>query len=357
MVEETVSRPARILEVAIKAGIFGIAAVPIITITQLITGEIVDVFNLLFTYMFFFLTTGVLAMLFYRGVYGHDALAILAAGALAGGATGLLSGISNAFLSLHFQPLNDNTGAVISIYILCMCPLLFIGAVSGGASAWVMTLLPLNLLGIHFNREATEEKKDTDIARAIALETKIEEEKDADKEEQREPENERESAQENDPNTLTIEDGETDLSDPTVKLRHAIRLIETDQKAEAQKMLVELTREQKLPDPLVWLWLASTFDDEPATKRRCIQKVLEIHPTSPVALEMLNNLEKPIQPPIPPPPVKRVPITYKPEVADEPQEFSPLINRFWYRFGVRILMFVILAIIVFVCDSLNSLFR
>lgn len=84
------------------------------------------------------------------------------------------------------------------------------------------------------------------------------------------------------------------------ELDQAIEAIQAGQKAQGLTILAKLVN-QEPHNERAWLWLASCVD-EPEKKRYCLQRVLEINPSSAAGRQLLAELDAPVTPP--PPEVK-----------------------------------------------------
>jgi hypothetical protein len=81
----------------------------------------------------------------------------------------------------------------------------------------------------------------------------------------------------------------------TSELEQAIEAIQAGQTAQGLTILARLVN-QEPHNERAWLWLASCVD-EPEKKRYCLQRVLELNPSSAAGLQLLAELEAPAPPP------------------------------------------------------------
>jgi hypothetical protein len=79
------------------------------------------------------------------------------------------------------------------------------------------------------------------------------------------------------------------------ELDQAIEAIQAGQKAQGLAILAKLVN-QEPHNERAWLWLA-TCVDEPEKKRYCLQRVLELNPSSAAARQLLAELDAPAAPP------------------------------------------------------------
>src|SRR5678816_1278561 len=80
----------------------------------------------------------------------------------------------------------------------------------------------------------------------------------------------------------------------TSELDQAIEAIQAGQKAQGLAILAKLVN-QEPRNERAWLWLA-TCVDEPEKKRYCLQRVLELNPSSAAARQLLAELDAPATP-------------------------------------------------------------
>src|SRR5436190_7226459 len=81
----------------------------------------------------------------------------------------------------------------------------------------------------------------------------------------------------------------------TSELEQAIEAIQAGQKAQGRAILAKLVN-QEPRNERAWLWLASCVD-QPEKKRYCLQRVLELNPSSAAGLQLLAELDAPSPPP------------------------------------------------------------
>src|SRR5437899_2752443 len=82
---------------------------------------------------------------------------------------------------------------------------------------------------------------------------------------------------------------------PPSELEQAIEAIQSGQKAQGLASLARLVS-QEPRNERAWLWLASCLD-EPERRRYCLQRALDINPSSEAGRQLLAELEAPTPPP------------------------------------------------------------
>ncbi|MDH5507243.1 MAG: hypothetical protein OEZ02_08490, partial [Anaerolineae bacterium] len=144
-------------------------------------------------------------------------------------------------------------------------------------------------------------------------------------------------------------------SHPAMQIRRAANALETGQQAQAQTILAAIVK-QDARNEHAWLWLAASLDDL-EKKRVCVQKALAINPQSEAGQRMIQALAKPIIPPLPPLPAQPAAKPAAPPArrAQPDTMWTRYKALFKRKFFPRVIIFIILVIIVNVCNWLSSL--